>query len=594
MSTRKSASKRPVNARKSAQGKKPIKRAVRQKQSEAYDLPSWRYGTAVLCISALGLLLVGRIAALQVLPDVEQGYEFLQEEGERRSVRDRQIPAYRGSILDRNGRPLAVSTPLIDITADPTLLNEEHIRQLAAVAGIDLEGLKKKIARYDGKRFMYIKRGLRPEEAKPILQARLPGVRKVEDYRRYYPDGEVLAQTLGLLHAEGHGIEGLELGYENWLSGKPGVQRVIVDRNNRVVDQLEQISPVEPGRDLKLTIDLEIQYIAYKAIKAAYLKHRAASASILVMEPKSGEILAMASQPSFNPNNRENIQYHAVRNRALLDIFEPGSTVKPFSMLAAIESGQYVPATPVETSPGYIRVDGKVIKDFRNYETLDLSSVLAKSSQVGMVKVALSLDEDRLFETFQRVGLGEPAITGFPGEAGGSLPQRYGWDDIQQATFSYGYGITASTLHIAQAYSVIANDGVKVFPSLIKDESKPSPERVASVEAVQQVKQMMREVVEVGTGKRAAVENYSVAGKTGTGHLIGAGGYEDHRYTSLFAGMAPFDDPELVVVVVVTDPQGEDYFGGLVAAPIFSEVVGGALRIRNVPGEQEDLVVGLR
>ena len=569
------------------------KKAVRVKKIEKYGLPAWRYRMAVCGMAVLGLVLVGRIAALQVLPDMEQGYEFLQNQGDQRTIRNQEISAYRGSILDRNGRPLAVSTPLVDIIADPQLLREDQRASLAEAVGLSEAELKEKLSFYSDKRFMYIKRGLRPDEAELIADTRYAGVTVQQDYSRFYPDAEVFAQTLGLLHSEGYGIEGLELGYEDWLSGTPGKQRVVVDRYGRVVDYLGQISAVEPGKDLKLTIDMELQFLAYKALKSAFVKHQAASASMVVMDPSTGEILAIASQPSFNPNNRENIKYDSVRNRALVDSFEPGSTVKPFTMLAAIESGKYHPSTAVETSPGYIRVDGKFIKDFRNYETLDLTGVLAKSSQVGTVKVALSLDEDLLFETFQRVGLGEPAVMGFPGEVGGSLPQRYEWDDIQQATFAYGYGITATTLQLAQAYSVLANDGLRVYPSLVEGVSKPAPEQVASASAVKQVKAMMREVVEHGTGTLAAVEHYSVAGKTGTGHLVGSGGYEDHKYSSLFAGFAPVDDPELVIAIVISDPKGEDYFGGLVAAPVFSEVMGNALRIFNVPGEQEDILLGL-
>lgn len=583
-----------TSRRKTPVQKTVRKKAVRVKKIGKYNLPSWRYNMAIGGMAVLGLVLVGRIATLQVLPDVEQGYEFLQSQGDRRTIRDQEIPAYRGSILDRNGRPLAVSTPLVDIIADPQLLREDQRASLAKAVGISEVELGEKLAFYSDKRFMYVKRGLRPDQAEPIAEARFVGVTVQEDYRRFYPDSEVFAQTLGLLHSEGYGIEGLELGYEDWLSGTSGKQRVVVDRFGRVVDYLGLISSVEPGKDLKLTIDMELQYLAYKALKAAFIKHQAASASMVVMDPRTGEILAMASQPSFNPNNRENIKYDSVRNRALVDSFEPGSTVKPFTMLAAIESGKYHPSTAIETSPGYIRVDGKFIKDFRNYETLDLTGVLAKSSQVGTVKVALSLDEDLLFETFQSVGLGEPAVVGFPGEVGGSLPQRYNWDDIQRVTFAYGYGVTATTLQLAQAYSVLANDGLRVYPSLVQGVSKPAPEQVASVSAVQKVKAMMQEVVEHGTGTLAAVEHYNVAGKTGTGHLIdSSGGYDDHRYSSLFAGFAPADDPELVIAVVISDPKGEDYFGGLVAAPVFSEVMGNALRILNVPGEQEDILLGV-
>lgn len=569
------------------------RRAVRAKKIDEYRLPAWRYRLATFGISALGLLLVGRIATLQVLPDMEQGYEFLQSEGDARTIRYQKIPAYRGSILDRNGRPLAVSTSLVDIVADPALVRDDQIAELAEVVGLSEAEFRAKLELYSDKRYMRIKRELSPEQAQPIVKAGFAGVVAEEIYRRFYPDAEILAQTLGLIdYDKDRGVEGLEAGYEDWLAGKSGRQRMVVDRFGRVVDYLDQVSPVDPGKDLNLTIDMELQYLAYKALKSAFIKYRAASASIVVMDPKTGEVLALASQPSFNPNNRENIEYSSMRNGALADHFEPGSTVKPFTMLAAIESGKYSPSSTIETSPGYIRVDGKFIKDFRNYETLDLTGVLANSSQVGTVKVALSLDEELIFDTFRRVGFGESAAVGFPGELSGSLPYISNWTDLLRANFSYGYGISATTLQLAQAYSVLANDGLRVYPSLVQGVSKPDPERVASKSAVQQVKAMMREVVEHGTGALAALENYSVAGKTGTGHLVGDFGYEDHRYSSLFAGFAPADDPKLVIAVVINDPKGEDYFGGLVAAPVFSEVMGNALRALNVPGDQEGVLLG--
>ena len=579
-------------ARRSATPKKQPKKQKEVKPLEAYQLPAWRYRTAVAGIATLGLLLIGRIAALQVLPDMDQGYEFLQHQGDQRTIRVQAVPAYRGSILDRNGKPLAVSTPLIDVTADPRHMQPVEFKALAAALDMPLSELQKKVDRYSTKRFMYIKRGLRPEDAELLTEKRFSGVQIVEDFQRFYPDSEVLAQTLGLTHSEGYGIEGLELSYNDWLSGTPGKKRVVIDANQTVVDYLGLVTPAESGNDLVLTIDLELQYLTYKALKTAYVKHRAASASMIVMNPRTGEILALASQPSFNPNNRGNIEYDAVRNRAFLDTFEPGSTVKPFTLLAALESGQYLPDTKIDTDPGYVRVDGNLIKDYRNYKELDLTSVLSKSSQVGTVKVALSLDHEQVFNTFRQVGLGDPAVMGFPGEVGGDLPQRTRWNEIQRATFSYGYGITATTLQLAQAYSIIANSGLRVSPKLIQGGSVPPPEQVVSAEATDQIKEMMRTVVEEGTGTRAAIENYSVAGKTGTGHLVGAGGYEDHRYTSMFAGMAPADNPELVAVIVITDPKGEDYFGGLVAAPVFSTVVGNALRVLNVPGETQELLLG--
>ena len=551
---------------------------------------NWRFMLVQFSVAMLGLGLALRIASLQVMPDVEQGYQFLQHQGQVRTIREQEIPAYRGVINDRNGEPLAISTPLAALWLNPGVFNSDNTAQLASALEIPAAELGKRLARYQDSQFMYLRRGMSPAEARKILDLRLPGLNVQTEYRRFYPEAEVTAQIVGLTDIDDRGIEGVELGFDSVLRGQSGSERVVKDLRGQVVERLGLVKAVEPGSDIQLTIDLRLQYIAYRALKAAVAKHQAKAASMVIMDPKTGEVLAMVSQPSFNPNSRD-FNPNAMRNRAVVDSFEPGSTVKPFTIAAAIEQRLVKPSTRVNTAPGYLRIDGNLIQDPVNYGELDVRAVLAKSSQVGTVKIAMEMEPDALHDMFQRVGLGTPPGMGFPGELGGVLPQRSRWSDIQQATFAFGYGLTATSLQLAQAYSVLANDGIRVSPLLVKGTAGIPHERVMSSELAATIREMMVDVVDHGTGTRAQIDGYSVAGKTGTGHLVGAGGYEDDRYASLFAGMVPADNPELVAVVVVTDPQAGDYFGGVVAAPVFAEVLSDALRIlRILPGDASQRV----
>lgn len=542
---------------------------------------NWRFMVVQFSVALLGLGLALRIASLQVMPDVEQGYQFLQYQGQVRTIRDQEIPAYRGAITDRNGEPLAISTPLAALWLNPGVFAAENLSVLAEALDVPVGDLEKRLARYQGSQFMYLRRGMSPSEAQAILDLNLAGLNVQTEYRRFYPEAEVTAQIVGLTDIDDRGIEGVELGFDSVLRGKSGSERVVKDLRGQVVERLGVVGAVEPGSDIQLTIDLRLQYIAYRALKTAVTKHRAKAASMVIMDPETGEVLAMVSQPSFNPNSRE-FNPNAMRNRAVVDSFEPGSIVKPFTIAAALEQGIVHPSTRVNTAPGYMRVGGNLIQDPVNYGELDVRTVLAKSSQIGTVKIAMEMEPETLHDMFQRVGLGTPPGMGFPGELGGVLPQRSRWSDIQKATFSFGYGLTATSLQLAQAYSVLANDGVRVSPRLVRGTAGIPDERVMSPELAATIREMMVDVVDHGTGTRAQIEGYAVAGKTGTGHLVGAGGYEDDRYASLFAGMAPAHKPELVAVVVITDPQAGDYFGGLVAAPVFSEVLSEALRIMRI------------
>jgi len=554
---------------------------------------NWRFMLVQFSVAMLGLGLALRIASLQVMPDVEQGYQFLQHQGQVRTIREQEIPAYRGAITDRNGEPLAISTPLAALWLNPSVFDLDDTSRLASALEIPYAELEKRLARYQDSQFMYLRRGMSPAEARKILDLKLPGLNVQTEYRRFYPEAEVTAQIVGLTDIDDRGIEGVELGFDSVLRGQSGSERVVKDLRGQVVERLGLVKAVEPGSDIQLTIDLRLQYIAYRALKATVAKHQAKAASMVIMDPKTGEVLAMVSQPSFNPNSRD-FNPNAMRNRAVVDSFEPGSTVKPFTMAAAIEQRLVQPSTRVNTAPGYLRIDGNLIQDPVNYGELDVRTVLAKSSQVGTVKIAMEMEPAALHDMFQRVGLGTPPGMGFPGELGGVLPQRNRWSDIQQATFAFGYGLTATSLQLAQAYSVLANDGIRISPRLVRGTAGIPDERVMSAELAATVRGMMVDVVDHGTGTRAQIDGYSVAGKTGTGHLVGAGGYEDDRYASLFAGMVPADNPELVAVVVVTDPQAGDYFGGVVAAPVFSEVLSDALRILRILPEDSSQRVAAR
>ena len=550
----------------------------------AYQISPWRISLFGVALIALVVALCGRIALLQVWPNYERGFAFLQAQGEARTNRTIDIPAPRGMILDREGRPLAVSTPVVSVWADPALmgLTDIEIAELAEVLDIPEDMLSLKLKDESGNRFVYIKRGMVPSVREELAHYIGRGVYLMEEYRRYYPAAEVTSQVVGFTNIDERGQEGVELSLDAMLRGTSGSQLVVRDLNGRAVESAEIIEPASPGGDVSLTLDSRLQYVAYRELKEAVTAHGATSGSLVTMDVESGEILAMVSQPAFNPNNRADIQPASVRNRVLTDLFEPGSTIKAFTLLAALESGRYRPETIVDTSPGRMTVDDKLIYDPVNYGELSLAEILAKSSQMGTAKIALDLNPDQLPQLLQRVGLGELPGIGFPGEASGSVPQRYEWEPIEQATLSYGYGLAVSPVQLASAYAVLGNGGFRVTPTLYKDAPKIAPERVADEGLADDVLQMLRGVVETGTAKLAAAPSYDVAGKTGTTHLIGEAGYEAHKYSAVFAGLAPAEDPKIVTVVVIQDPQTDAYSGGLVAAPVFSATAEETLRILGV------------
>jgi len=560
------------------------------KKSVQAVIPRWRYYLVMLILASLPILLLVKIAQLQILPSQERGVDFLQHQGDSRAIRNVTIPAYRGLITDRNGEPLAISTPVTAIVANPKNIQKSDIERLSLALKISESQLQSRLQRYRNKSFMYLVQQLPNDEAEKILKLNIPGVSGQQRYKRFYPAGEVTAQLVGFTNYLDIGQEGMELAYDDWLTGEPGKKKVVLDKNRRVINDISLIQAASSGEDLRLSIDLRVQYAAYRALKKAVKKHNAKSGSVVVLDVNSGEVLAMVNQPSFNPNDRSKLRQSSVRNRAITDLMEPGSTVKPFTVLAALESGQFSAQSRIDTNPGYLKVDYKTFVDPSNYGELNLAEVLTKSSQVGTTKVALALDPESTRDLFQRVGFGEVMGTGFPGETLGSLPAYRKWHPVTQATFAFGYGLSVSSLQLARAYAVLANDGLRKEISMVALNSEPEGLRVINAATTKEVRHMLRAASShKGTGRRAMIDGYSVGGKTGTLHKVKVnGGYDDNRYMSVFAGLSPISNPRLATVVVIDEPRQGDYFGGLVAAPVFSEITGNALRLMQVTPDETD------
>ena len=511
---------------------------------------------------------------------------FLMRQGDARMVREVPIPAHRGMILDRRGEPLAVSAPVVSLWANPQVLGEdiEQAKQVAQSLGLREVEFLERLARLKNKEFMYLKRSVNPVEAEAVLSNKWNGVHGVQEFQRYYPAAEVATHLVGFNNIDDQGQEGMELAYEPWLQGTSGKKVVQKDRTGRTVKDLQLLSSAQPGKDLTLSIDLRMQYVAYRELKAVVQQHNASSGSAVVLDVQTGEILAMVNQPAYNPNNRSVMSIDSLRNRALTDVLEPGSTMKPVTIAAALMSGQYDPDSEIDTNPGFVKVKRKTIRDHRNYGVLDLTGIITKSSNVGVTKLALSLPENSVRETFYSFGLGQATASGFPGESTGVLPNYAKWNPINLATMAYGYGIAVTPVQLAQAYAVFASYGLKRPISLLKQEQVPEAERVMPERVAKQVIAMLETVTQPGgTGTRARVPSYRVAGKTGTVHKPSKdGGYADDVYAAVFAGMAPASKPRLVCVVIIDNPKGEQYYGGEVAAPVFSRIMTESLRLLNV------------
>ncbi|HDZ46048.1 hypothetical protein LCGC14_0054280 [marine sediment metagenome] len=556
-----------------------------RQQPIAPPLGGGRFFFILLAIGLASAILIGRITLLQVIDR-----PFLQSQGDARTLRHEAIPAHRGMITDRNGEPLAISTPVVTIWANPQELPDDAIQRivLAQALGMTLDDFESRVARFSEREFMYLRRQMTPAAAQQILNLRTPGVYPQREYKRYYPAGEVAAQLLGVTNVDDIGQEGLELSYQPYLAGHPGQRRVINDRRGRLVRELGVIRDAQPGGELTLAIDQRIQYMAYRELRAAVAEHEADGGVLVMMDARTGEVLAMANLPSYNPNNRAGLDPRGLRNQALVDVFEPGSVMKPLAMAAILESGVVDRNVVVNTSPGWMRLDQFTIRDFRDYGQLDLAGILEKSSNIGMSRLALQLTDTAIWEKYNQLGLGQAPGTGFPGESTGSLPAPVRWSRSERAALSYGYGLSASAVQIASAYTAIANNGERLQPSLLRLSEPPMGIPAISPTVANDLLNVLETSVAAYTGgRRARVEGYRVGGKTGTVRKTGLQGYTTDAYRSVFAGIAPISDPRIVTVVMIDHPKAGEFYGGAVAAPVFSSVTGNALRLLDVPPDHE-------
>ncbi len=541
-------------------------------------------GRVTLVMAFFGLIassLVARAVHLQVLDK-----DFLNRQADTRHLRTESISAHRGTIFDRNGEPLAISTPVDSIWVNPKEFASaiDKVPALAKVLGLKSETLMRRITRSMDKEFLYLKRHLNPSAAKEVMALKLPGINVQREYRRYYPASEVTGHLVGFTNIDDEGQEGLELAMNHWLEGESGAKRVLKDRLGRSIENVESIRPPHHGKDLRTSIDLRLQYLAYRTLKAAVKTHNARSGSVVILDVETGEVLAMVNQPTYNPNDRSQFVAERYRNRAITDIFEPGSSIKPLIVASALESGQYRPGSTVDTAPGYVTVGAKKIEDSRNLGRISLTTILVRSSNVGVTKVAMTLQPDQLWGTMTEFGLGEMTTSGFPGESAGMLTHYSNWRPISQATIAYGYGVSVTPLQLAHAYSAIGNDGIMQPISLFAIEEAVGGQRIVSDDTAIAVRRMLEEVVRPGgTGTKASVDGYRIAGKTGTAWKFAKGGYSEDKYISIFAGLAPASNPRLATVVVIDEPSGELYYGSDVAAPVFANVMSESLRLLAIP-----------
>jgi cell division protein FtsI (penicillin-binding protein 3) len=536
-------------------------------------------------LAVCGLALVARAVDLQLVRN-----EFYQKQGDERFLREIEIATSRGMITDRNGEPLAVSTPVESIWANPRelLKTPQHLPRLAAALGVDAESLTRKLTQRADREFVYLKRRINPSEARRILAHEIPGVFSQREYRRFYPQGEAIAHVLGFTNIDDKGQEGLELAFDEWLRGTPGMKRVIRDRHGRTVEEVDLVRAAQPGKSLTLTIDRRIQFLAYRELKRALAETGAVSGSAVVLDVATGEVLAMANLPSFNPNAVTGMNRDAHRNRAVTDLIEPGSTVKPLTVAAGLEAGVITSATVFDTNPGWIANGKYRTTDTHNYGVLDTTGVIRKSSNVGVSKIVHRLSNEDFYAFMRRVGYGRSTGSGFPGENPGLLAPPARWHGTTKQTMSYGYALSATPLQIAHAYAMLGNHGRAIAPTFVKGEVGEA-EQVLDPKIADEVVRMMQTVTEPGgTATQAAILGYHVAGKTGTARKSHNGGYS-RRYVAFFAGLVPVDNPRFSMAVVVNDPDpARGYYGGQVSAPVFKNVMEGALRLMDVPPDDID------
>ncbi|EUB73961.1 Peptidoglycan glycosyltransferase [Pseudomonas sp. GM41(2012)] len=544
----------------------------------------WRFRLVLGLLGVMVVAICWRIIDLQVVDRA-----FLKGQGDARSVRHIPIPAHRGLITDRNGEPLAVSTPVTTLWANAKEMQtaKEKWPALAAALGQDPKALAERLEAQANKEFIYLVRGLTPEQGQSVLDLKVPGVYGIEEFRRFYPAGEVTAHMVGFTDIDDHGREGVELAYDEWLAGVPGKRQVIKDRRGRLIKDVQVTKNAKAGKPLALSIDLRLQYLANRELRNAIIENGAKAGSLVIMDVKSGEILAMVNQPTYNPNNRRNLQPAMMRNRAMIDVFEPGSTMKAISMSAAIETGRWKPTDTVEVYPGTLQIGKYTIKDVSKSEgpVLDLTGILINSSNVGMSKVAFDIGGETIFRLAQKVGLGQDTGLGFPGERVGNLPNYREWRKAETATLSYGYGISVTAIQLVHAFSALANNGRLAPLTLIKTDKAPQTTQVLPEAVAKTMQTMLQQVIEAPRGVfRAQVPAYHVGGKSGTARKtsVGTKGYAENSYRSLFAGFGPMNDPRYAIVVVIDEPTKAGYFGGLVSAPVFSKVMSGTLRLMNI------------
>ncbi len=545
---------------------------------------SWRYWFLSGLISLAFLGIAWRLIDLTLFD-----HDFLQKQGDARSLRIIPLPAHRGMILDRHGEPLAISSPVLSVWVNPKTFNTSIPTLPALAQSLDLNTaqLQQKLSDNQQRSFLYLKRQLPPTVANKIKALQIPGIYFLEEYRRYYPEGETIAQLLGSTNVDDQGQEGIELSYNPWLEGVPGLKKVAKDRLGHVVDEFETLRAPKPGNALTLSIDKRIQYIAYHALQIGVEKYHAEAGSIIVIDPRNNEILALTNYPSFNPNLRTTPSADH-RNRAVTDVFEPASTLKTFSVANALNSGKFQPYSQVDTAPGWISVEGKRVQDIHNKGLLTLTDVLKYSSNVGITKVTLSLPSNSLWTLLHKLGFGQLSDLQLPGERAGALENHFIWHPFTLATLSFGYGMNNTALQLAQAYAVIAHQGIKIPLSLTPVTEPQKATRVFDEKTARALLSMMQTVVEKdGTAPLARVPGYAVAGKTGTGKRVGAQGYLKHNYNSSFVGIVPAEHPHLLIAVVLYNLAGNVYYGGYTAGPIFAEVAGQTLHLLAIPPTED-------
>ncbi|VXB25252.1 peptidoglycan D,D-transpeptidase FtsI family protein [Pseudomonas sp. 8O] len=560
----------------------------------------WRFRLVLVLLALMVCAIAWRMLDLQVLD-----HDFLKAHGDARSVRHIPIPAHRGLITDRNGEPLAVSTPVTTLWANGKELQagREQWPALAAALGQDAVSFAARLEQNKEREFMYLVRGLTPENGQRVLDLKVPGVYAIEEFRRFYPAGEVAAHVVGFTDIDDRGREGMELAYEDWLAGVPGKRQVLKDRRGKLIKDVQVAQNAKAGKALALSIDLRLQYLAHRELRNALLENDAKAGSLVMVDVKTGEVLAMVNHPTYNPNNRRNLTPAAMRNRAMIDVFEPGSTIKPLSMAAALETGRWKPSDIVQVGNGTLQIGRYTIRDVSRTQgpALDLTGILINSSNVGMSKVAFDVGGEQLHHVFSNLGFGRDTGLGFPGERVGNLPNHRKWREAETATLSYGYGLSVTAVQLAHAYAALANGGGMTPLSMIRVDEKPSAMQVVPTDVAKTVQGMLQQVIEAPRGVfRAQVPGYHVAGKSGTARKTnsGAKGYQTNSYRSLFAGFAPAQDPRIALVVVIDEPGKGAYYGGLISAPVFSRVMAGSLRLMNIapdnlpPPEQKMAAVG--